>query len=108
MVGGISNEGIELRSFEVYDPLSKRWSPLPPMGTRRAYLGVAALNDCIYAIGGWNETQDALHTVEKYSFEEVGWMISIVWYPVIHVSSHLEISNVNILYFFMMLSLIAW
>lgn len=85
MVGGISNEGIELRSFEVYDPLSKRWSPLPPMGTRRAYLGVAALNDCIYAIGGWNETQDALHTVEKYSFEEVGWMISVVWYPVIHV-----------------------
>lgn len=73
-VGGISNEGLELRSFEVYDPLSKRWSPLPPMGTRRAYLGVAALNDCIYAIGGWNETQDALHTVEKYSFEEEKWV----------------------------------
>ncbi|XP_064445302.1 actin-binding protein IPP isoform X7 [Mirounga angustirostris] len=70
VIGGISNEGIELRSFEVYDPLSKRWSPLPPMGTRRAYLGVAALNDCIYSVGGWNETQDALHTVEKYSFEE--------------------------------------
>lgn len=47
------------------------------MGTRRAYLGVAALNDCIYSVGGWNETQDALHTVEKYSFEEVGWMISV-------------------------------
>uniref|UniRef100_A0A8C5VE36 Intracisternal A particle-promoted polypeptide n=1 Tax=Microcebus murinus TaxID=30608 RepID=A0A8C5VE36_MICMU len=74
VVGGISNEGIELRSFEVYDPLSKRWSPLPPMGTRRAYLGVAALNDCIYSIGGWNETQDALHTVEKYSFEEEKWV----------------------------------
>ncbi|KAL6086622.1 hypothetical protein STEG23_023326, partial [Scotinomys teguina] len=70
VIGGISNEGLELRSFEVYDPLSKRWSPLPPMGTRRAYLGVAALNDCIYSIGGWNEAQDALHTVEKYSFEE--------------------------------------
>uniref|UniRef100_A0A8D1X022 BTB domain-containing protein n=1 Tax=Sus scrofa TaxID=9823 RepID=A0A8D1X022_PIG len=74
VVGGISNEGIELRSFEVYDPLSKRWSPLPPMGTRRAYLGVAALNDCIYSVGGWNETQDALHTVEKYSFEEEKWV----------------------------------
>lgn len=73
-VGGISNEGLELRSFEVYDPLSKRWSPLPPMGTRRAYLGVAALSDCIYAIGGWNETQDALNTVEKYSFEEEKWV----------------------------------
>ncbi|XP_025712575.1 actin-binding protein IPP isoform X3 [Callorhinus ursinus] len=74
VIGGISNEGIELRSFEVYDPLSKRWSPLPPMGTRRAYLGVAALNDCIYSVGGWNETQDALHTVEKYSFEEEKWV----------------------------------
>ncbi|XP_024601943.1 actin-binding protein IPP isoform X2 [Neophocaena asiaeorientalis asiaeorientalis] len=74
VIGGISNEGIELCSFEVYDPLSKRWSPLPPMGTRRAYLGVAALNDCIYSIGGWNETQDALHTVEKYSFEEEKWV----------------------------------
>nr|XP_045007159.1 actin-binding protein IPP isoform X1 [Jaculus jaculus] len=74
VIGGISNEGIELRSFEVYDPLSKRWSPLPPMGTRRAYLGVAALNDCIYSIGGWNEAQDALHTVEKYSFEEEKWV----------------------------------
>ncbi|XP_074236831.1 actin-binding protein IPP isoform X3 [Saimiri boliviensis] len=74
VIGGISNEGLELRSFEVYDPLSKRWSPLPPMGTRRAYLGVAALNDCIYSIGGWNETHDALHTVEKYSFEEEKWV----------------------------------
>ncbi|XP_051044488.1 actin-binding protein IPP isoform X2 [Phodopus roborovskii] len=74
VIGGISNEGLELRSFEVYDPLSKRWSPLPPMGTRRAYLGVAALNDCIYSIGGWNEAQDALHTVEKYSFEEEKWV----------------------------------
>lgn len=41
------------------------------MGTGRAYLGVAALNDCIYAVGGWNESQDALATVERYSFEEV-------------------------------------
>lgn len=43
------------------------------MGTRRAYLGVAALNDCIYAIGGLNESEDALPSVEKYSFEEVGF-----------------------------------
>lgn len=73
VVGGISHEGVELRSVEVYDPLSKCWSELPPMGTRRAYLGVAALNDCIYAVGGWNESQDALATVERYSFEEVWW-----------------------------------
>lgn len=71
VVGGIGNEGIELCSVEVYDPLSKRWSSLPSMNTRRAFLGVAALNDCIYAVGGFNDTQDALCTVEKYTFEEV-------------------------------------
>lgn len=71
VVGGIGNEGVELCSVEVYDPISKRWSELAPMGTRRAYLGVAALNDCIYAVGGWNEAQDALASVERYSFEEV-------------------------------------
>lgn len=71
VVGGIGGEGIELCSVEVYDPISKRWSTLPEMGTRRAYLGVATLNDCIYAVGGCNEAQDALPTVEKYSFEEV-------------------------------------
>uniref|UniRef100_A0A8B9TSH2 Actin-binding protein IPP n=1 Tax=Anas platyrhynchos TaxID=8839 RepID=A0A8B9TSH2_ANAPL len=63
VVGGISNEGVELRSVE-----------LPPMGTRRAYLGVVALNDSIYAVGGWNESQDALATVERYSFEEEKWV----------------------------------
>lgn len=76
-MGGIGNEEIELCSVEVYDPLSKRWSTLPEMGTRRAYLGVATLNDCIYAVGGWNETQGALSTVEKYSFEEVGFNFRI-------------------------------
>lgn len=71
VVGGISHEGVELSSVEAYNPISKCWSTLPPMGNRRAYLGVAALNDCIYSIGGWNETQDTLNSVEKYSFEEV-------------------------------------
>uniref|UniRef100_A0A7M4FM30 Intracisternal A particle-promoted polypeptide n=1 Tax=Crocodylus porosus TaxID=8502 RepID=A0A7M4FM30_CROPO len=73
VVGGISNE-VELCSVEVYDPRSKRWSELPPMGTRRAYLGVAALNDSIYSVGGWNETQEALATVERYCFEEEKWV----------------------------------
>lgn len=71
MIGGISDEGIELRSAEVYDPVSKRWSALPVMSKRRAYVGVASLNDCIYAVGGWNEALGSLETVEKYSPEEV-------------------------------------
>lgn len=72
VIGGISDEGLELRSAEVYDPISRRWSALPVMATRRAYVGVACLNNCIYAVGGWNEALGALETVEKYCPEEVG------------------------------------
>lgn len=64
---------MELRSAEVYDPISRRWSALPVMATRRAYVGVACLNNCIYAVGGWNEALGALETVEKYCPEEVKW-----------------------------------
>lgn len=71
VIGGISDEGMELCSAEVYDPISRRWSALPAMVTRRAYAGVACLNNCIYVVGGWNEALGALETVEKYCPEEV-------------------------------------
>lgn len=73
VIGGISDEGMELRSAEVYNPISRRWSALPVMVTRRAYVGVACLNNCIYAVGGWNEALGALETVEKYCPEEVNF-----------------------------------
>lgn len=71
VMGGISDEGVELRSAEVYDPISRRWRVLPVMMTRRAYVGVASLNNAIYAVGGWNEALGPLDTVEKYCPEEV-------------------------------------
>lgn len=71
MIGGISDEGLELRSAEVYDPISRRWRALPVMMTRRAFVGVASLNNAIYAVGGWNEALGSLDTVEKYCPEEV-------------------------------------
>ncbi|XP_068095597.1 actin-binding protein IPP [Hyperolius riggenbachi] len=74
VVGGISYDGTELSSADVYDPITKHWTSLPPMGTRRAYLGVACLNDYLYAVGGWNEQDDALNSVERYSFEEEKWV----------------------------------
>ncbi|XP_055007765.1 actin-binding protein IPP isoform X2 [Boleophthalmus pectinirostris] len=73
VIGGISDEGTELRSAEVYDPIARRWTALPVMATRRAYVGVACLNNCIYAVGGWNEALGALETVEKYCPEEEKW-----------------------------------
>lgn len=37
-------------------------------------MGVACLNNCIYAVGGWNEALGALETVEKYCPEEEKWV----------------------------------
>lgn len=71
MIGGISDAGTELCSAEVYDPITRRWSALPVMLTQRAYVGVACLNNCIYAVGGRNEAVGALETVEKYCPEQV-------------------------------------
>ena len=37
-----------------YDPLRDIWSSAPNMEARRSTLGVAVLNDCIYAVGGFD------------------------------------------------------
>ena len=67
----MSELGVELRTLESYNPVTKEWRQLARMATPRAYVGVAVLDDCIYAVGGWNETRRALRTVERYSIEEV-------------------------------------
>ena len=67
----MSELGVELRTLELYNPVTKEWRQLARMATPRAYVGVAVLDDCIYAVGGWNETRRALRTVERYSIEEV-------------------------------------
>lgn len=62
------------------------------MVTRRAYVGVACLNNCIYAVGGWNEALGALETVEKYSPEEViKSVICIKSYNVLFLNFHLNL-----------------
>ena len=71
IVGGMSELGVELRTVESYNPITKEWRQLARMATPRAYVGVAVLDDYIYAVGGWNETRRALRTVERYSIEEV-------------------------------------
>ncbi len=72
VVGGMGELGGELHTLESYNPVTHEWHRLARMSTRRAYVGVTALDGFIYAVGGWNETQRALKTVERYSVEEVG------------------------------------
>ncbi len=71
VVGGMSELGVELRTVEAYNPVTQEWRQLARMATPRAYVGVAVLDDYIYAVGGWNEARRALRTAERYSIEQV-------------------------------------
>ena len=71
MVGGMSDLGVELQTVECYTPSLREWRSLPHLRVTRAYVAVAALDGCLYAVGGWNEQDGALKSVEKYSFDQV-------------------------------------
>lgn len=42
--------------MERYDPLTGVWSSCPAMSTRRRYCRLAVLDNCIYALGGFDST----------------------------------------------------
>jgi hypothetical protein len=50
VVGGNCNGGT-LRSAEVYDPRTNRWTLISDMRIGRAYLSCVAFHGCVYAIG---------------------------------------------------------
>ena len=53
VIGG--NDGAAfLNSVECYDPLTDKWTVLPPMSRPRAGIGVAALDGLLYAVGGFD------------------------------------------------------
>ena len=71
LAGGLNELNAELRSVDCYNPVTKQWSYVTGMKTKRAYFGLVALGGFLYAIGGWNEYDGALASVERYSIEEV-------------------------------------
>ena len=50
-----------------YDPKLNQWTDVAPMLSRRKHLGVAVLDNCIYAVGGRDENNE-LNSVERYVF----------------------------------------
>ncbi|WAR24458.1 IPP-like protein, partial [Mya arenaria] len=74
IVGGSNDLGDELTSAESFNPVTKEWTSLPDLNTRRSYPGVAFLNDCLYAVGGWNEGEGALNSVEKLDLKKGCWV----------------------------------
>ena len=63
-VGGFTSEFTG--QSEVYTPENDSWSPIAPMPTARAYLGLAEVKDVLYAIGGFDGS-NWLATNEMYT-----------------------------------------
>ena len=61
---------------ERFDPAAGLWTTLPPMPTPRRSLAAAALGGCVYALGGWDEDEAALGTVERYDPAEAPFIAS--------------------------------
>lgn len=74
-VGGGSLFAIH-RECECYDALKNRWFMVAPMSTRRARLGVSAAFGMVYAVGGFDGSQD-LSSVEAYNPKSNQWSSSI-------------------------------
>ena len=54
-IGGYSVENL-VRKAQAYNSENNSWSIVDSMPTPRAYLGVAVVNDVLYAIGGFDGT----------------------------------------------------
>ena len=48
-VGGF-NGSLRVRTVDLYEPNLDQWFPAPDMNSRRSTLGVAVLNNCIFAV----------------------------------------------------------
>lgn len=57
--------GDAISSVERYDPQTNEWRMVAPMNKRRCGVGVAVLNDLLYAVGG-HDGQSYLNSVERY------------------------------------------
>lgn len=72
MAGGEFPDGSASKSFWRYDPGFDNWLELTSMNMPRSELGLAMLDGCIYAVGGWEGTA-RLDTVERYNMETNTW-----------------------------------
>ena len=60
---------------ECYDAAKNKWCMVAPMATRRARLGISSAFGMVYAIGGFDGSQD-LSTVEVYNPKSNQWSSS--------------------------------
>ena len=63
-----------LNSMERYDPISDTWTEMPPMNRSRGAASIAALNNCLYAVGGYDSGQ-WLNEVERFDPQIGQWTL---------------------------------
>ena len=64
-VAGGAHNGVELGTFEAYDPVADTWSSKAAMPTPREHLGAGVVNGVFYALGGV-ATSGAVANVDAY------------------------------------------
>lgn len=73
-VGGLTKSGDSLSTVEVYNPLTERWELAEAMSILRSRVGVAVLNNKLYAFGGYNGIE-RLSSVEVFDPAIKSWNI---------------------------------
>src|SRR4051812_37168725 len=72
--GGAKGDPLAQNSVEKYSFTTGQWSRLASrMNERRYGLGMAVVDDKMFAIGGRNENDDFLKTVEVFNMELETW-----------------------------------
>ncbi|XP_046846951.1 kelch-like protein 18 [Xenia sp. Carnegie-2017] len=71
-VGGLTQSGEPLSTVEKFDLLNLEWQSCKSMLTLRTRVGVAVLDNKLYALGGY-DGNDRLSTVEFFDAEENIW-----------------------------------
>jgi len=68
LVGGMpprNEEFAPLRSAEIWDPVSARWSALPPSPTPRAWPSILMVGGVVYQLSGTGDAEAAYRTIER-------------------------------------------
>ena len=71
-VGGLTKNGDSLSTVEVYNPQTGRWRMAEAMTMLRSRVGVAVMNNKLFAIGGYNGSE-RLSTVEVFDPKNRSW-----------------------------------
>lgn len=72
LTGGF-NGSLRVKTVDIFDPASGKWLSGPSMNARRSTLGVAVLDNKIFAVGGFDGTS-GLNSAEMFDPSTNEWV----------------------------------